>query len=162
MLPEENHTAHAVWLTDHMHRPPAWITCTDHMHISHAQISCSDYITHLLLLQDIFGIYLFTFVINFALYIPTTTTHPKSSDLRFSPEFRFLDTVVMSMPACVPAVIIFAIVVGLQRLRWRGIIALYPGQLKLAAAVDIACFDKTGTLTGSEVWCLWCRCWKIA
>lgn len=59
----------------------------------------------------------------------------------------------MSMPAGIPAVMIFASVVGLQRLRWKGITALYPGQLKLAAGVDVACFDKTGTLTGSEVSC---------
>ena len=85
------------------------------------------------------------------LYLPTTAVHPKSSDLRYSAEFRFLDAVSMSMPAGVPTVMIFAIVVALQKLRWKGITALYPGQLKLAAGVDVACFDKTGTLTGSEV-----------
>lgn len=95
--------------------------------------------------------YLFAFVINFILYIPPTAAHPKSSNLRLSAEFRFLDAVVASMPAGVPAVMIFAIVVGLQRLKSKGITALYPGQLKLAASVDVACFDKTGTLTGSEV-----------
>ena len=65
--------------------------------------------------------------------------------------FRFLNTIIMAMPVGVPAVMIFAVVVAIQRLQWRRIAVLYPGQLKLAANVDIACFDKTGTLTGSEV-----------
>ena len=60
----------------------------------------------------------------------------------------------MAMPAGVPAVMIFAIIVCVQRLKWRGITVLYPGQMKLAADTDIACFDKTGTLTGSEVSCM--------
>ena len=67
----------------------------------------------------------------------------------------------MSMPAGVPAVMIFAVVVGLQRLKWKGITVLYPGQLKLAANVDIACFDKTGTLTGSEVGLYYKQAFKI-
>ena len=62
----------------------------------------------------------------------------------------------MSVPVGGPSVIVFCAVVALQRLRWRGIGLLYPGQLKMAANVDIACFDKTGTLTGSEVNCLPC------
>lgn len=108
--------------------------------------------THMLVaLQDIFGICLFAFIINFCLYVPTIQAHPKTSDLRSTAGFRFVDAIVMSMPAGVPAVMIFAVVVGLQRLKWKDITVLYPGQLKLAASVDIACFDKTGTLTGSEV-----------
>ncbi len=112
-------------------------------------------------LQDIFGIYVFAFIICFLMYIPTVKVKPKVDSLRTTAFFRFLNVIVMSMPVGVPAVMIFSIVVALQRLSWRGISVLYPGQLKLAANVDIACFDKTGTLTGSEVtpcstpgWCM--------
>lgn len=87
----------------------------------------------------------------FIVYLPTVGVRPATHDLRYSAGFRFLDVIAMSMPVGVPAVMIFAILVGLQRLRWKGITVLYPGQMKLAADTDIACFDKTGTLTGSEV-----------
>jgi P-type E1-E2 ATPase len=101
--------------------------------------------------QDIFGIYIFAFILSFLMYISTVTMKGKDGRLQSTAFFRFLSAIAMSMPAGVPAVMIFCIVVALQRLRGRGITALYPGQLKMAANVDIACFDKTGTLTGSEV-----------
>lgn len=102
-------------------------------------------------MQDIFGIYIFTFIVSFIMYLPTVRVTGKDGTLRGHPFFRFLGTIIMSMPAGVPAVMIFSTVVSLQRLRRQGIEVLYPGQLKMAANVDIACFDKTGTLTGSEV-----------
>ena len=85
------------------------------------------------------------------MYICTVTMKGQDGRLQSTPFFRFLGATTMAMPAGVPAVMIFCIVVALQKLRGRGITSLYPGQLKMAANVDIACFDKTGTLTGSEV-----------
>ncbi len=102
-------------------------------------------------MQDIFGIYIFAFVLSFLMYLCTVTKKGQDGRLQSTPFFRFLSAITMAMPAGVPAVMIFCIVVALQKLRWRGITSLYPGQLKMAANVDIACFDKTGTLTGSEV-----------
>ena len=108
-------------------------------------------------MQDIFGVYLFSFIIHFLIYIPTVKATSKLNTLKAEAFFRFLSTIIMSMPVGVPAVMIFAVVVAIQRLQWRRIAVLYPGQLKLAANVDIACFDNTGTLTGSEVCdcCAW-------
>ncbi len=102
-------------------------------------------------MQDIFGIYIFAFVLSFLMYLCTVTKKGQDGRLQSTPFFRFLSAITMAMPAGVPAVMIFCIVVALQKLRGRGITSLYPGQLKMAANVDIACFDKTGTLTGSEV-----------
>ena len=85
------------------------------------------------------------------MYLPTVKTKAQISTLKAAAFFRFFNTLVMSVPVGVPAVMIFSVVVAIQRLNWRSIAVLYPGQLKLAASVDIACFDKTGTLTGSEV-----------
>ncbi|DBB06818.1 TPA: hypothetical protein ACH3X3_009479 [Trebouxia sp. C0006] len=102
------------------------------------------------LVTDIFGIYIFAFVLSFLMYLCTVTKKGQDGRLQSTPFFRFLSAITMAMPAGVPAVMIFCIVVALQKLRWRGITSLYPGQLKMAANVDIACFDKTGTLTGSE------------
>ena len=105
-------------------------------------------------MQDIFGIYLASFFLHFLVYIPTVRGKAMIQTLKAEAFFRFLNTIVMSVPVGVPAVMIFSVVVAIQRLNWRCIAVLYPGQLKLAANVDIACFDKTGTLTGSEVICL--------
>ena len=102
-------------------------------------------------MQDIFGIYIFAFVLSFLMYLCTVTKKGQDGRLQSTPFFRFLSAITMALPAGVPAVMIFCIVVALQKLRGRGITSLYPGQLKKAANVDIACFDKTGTLTGSEV-----------
>ncbi|DBA85704.1 TPA: hypothetical protein ACH3X1_005275 [Trebouxia sp. C0004] len=102
------------------------------------------------LVTDIFGIYIFAFILSFLMYISTVTMKSQDGRLQSTAFFRFLSAMAMSMPAGVPSVMIFCIVVALQKLRGRGITSLYPGQLKMAANVDIACFDKTGTLTGSE------------
>ncbi len=85
------------------------------------------------------------------MYICTVTIKGQDGRLQSTAFFRFLSAITMAMPVGVPAVMIFCIVVALQKLRGQGITSLYPGQLKLAANVDIACFDKTGTLTGTEV-----------
>lgn len=102
-------------------------------------------------MQDIFGIYIFAFVLSFIMYICTVTMKGQDGRLQSTPFFRFLSAITMAMPTGVPAVMIFCTVIALQKLRGQGITALYPGQVKMAANVDIACFDKTGTLTGSEV-----------
>ncbi len=102
-------------------------------------------------MQDIFGIYVFAFVLSFLMYLCTVTKKAQDGRLQSNLFFRFLSAITMAMPAGVPAVMIFCTVVALQKLRGRGITSMYPGQLKMAANVDIACFDKTGTLTGSEV-----------
>ena len=102
-------------------------------------------------MQDIFGIYLASFFLHCLMYLPTVRSKARINTLKAEAFFRFFNTIVMAVPVGVPAVMIFAVVVAIQRLQWRRIAVLYPGQLKLAANVDIACFDKTGTLTGSEV-----------
>lgn len=88
------------------------------------------------------------------MFLTTVRATSHEEHHRGSPEGRLLEAIVAGVPVGGPTMLIFVVSVTVLRLRAQGISVLYPGQLKLAAMVDIACFDKTGTLTGSEVSCV--------
>lgn len=87
------------------------------------------------------------------MFLVTVRAKSHVEHYRGSPLGRLLDAIVAAVPAGAPTMMIFVVTVTVVRLKAQGISVLYPGQLKVAAMVDIACFDKTGTLTGSEVSC---------
>lgn len=91
------------------------------------------------------------FALALVMFLVTVKSQSNVKMYRGSPAARLLDTVVAAVPAGSPTVMIFAVTATVVRLKLQGITVLYPGQLKMAADVDICCFDKTGTLTGSEV-----------
>jgi len=90
-------------------------------------------------------------VICFSLYFVDLA---KMIDLNLGVELyvlAFLNVVTWVIPPALPIFMTLAITMAVIRLRFKGILGLYPQSVLLAGKVDTCCFDKTGTITDNGI-----------